>query len=178
LTGEGPIIRRATRDDLEPLRRLTVEAFHQAYDGKSPASEIEAHVARHFGARQILAEITDEEAIVLVVESSCALLGYALLRPGSGTALAGAGRPVELCRIYFDARETGRGYGSSLMKACVDAARAAGGEILWLSVWEENHAAIRFYERWQFRRAGTQPFDFGGTLYEDPVMVRRLTCAS
>lgn len=174
MTGPDPILRRATRADLEPLTRLTVEAFHQAYDGKSPAAEIQAHIERNFGPEQILGELTDENGIVLLVESEGKLLGYALLACGSETPLVSGARAVELRRIYFDARVTGKGYGSILMRACLDAAAASRAGVIWLSVWEENHAAIRFYERWGFRRVGTQPFDFGGTFYEDPIMARPL----
>jgi len=174
MTGDTLVIRRAGPTDLDSLVDLTVRAFHQAYDGKSPAAEIEAHIARHFTKDRILAEIDEPDAIMLLADSAEGLLGYSLLRAGSATPLVPESDPVELCRIYFDSRAIGRGHGSALMPACLEAARDAGGRVIWLSVWEENHAAIRFYERWGFRRVGMQPFDFGGTLYEDPIMARPL----
>ncbi|HEX7880501.1 MAG TPA: N-acetyltransferase [Candidatus Eisenbacteria bacterium] len=174
MTGDTLVIRRAGRNDLDSLVALTVRAFHQAYDGKSPAPEIDAHIARHFTNDKLVAEITDPDTIMLLADSAEGLLGYALLRVGSATPLVPEPGPVELCRIYFDAAASGRGHGSALMPACLEAAREKGGGVIWLSVWEENHAAIRFYERWGFRRVGTQPFDFGGTWYEDPIMSRLL----
>ena len=49
-----------------------------------------------------------------------------------------------------------------------------GCATLWLSVWDQNHRALAFYEKWGFAFVGTKPFLFGGVMYEDPVMARAL----
>jgi ribosomal protein S18 acetylase RimI-like enzyme len=168
-------IRRAVPADVEPLTALVVRAFHQAYDAKSPAVEVEAHVARHFTREKIAAEVADAEAIMLLAEVGEDLVGYAYLRPGATEACVSGPDPVELCRIYFDETVLGMGYAAVLMERLLEAARAAGGRTIWLSVWEENHRAIRFYEKWGFAWVGTHDFDFGGTLYQDPIMARALS---
>jgi ribosomal protein S18 acetylase RimI-like enzyme len=49
------------------------------------------------------------------------------------------------------------------MDAVLAAARTLDGRKLWLSVWEHNPRAIRFYEKCGFVDEGMQPFTVGVT---------------
>ncbi|MGL5011569.1 MAG: GNAT family N-acetyltransferase [Paracoccaceae bacterium] len=58
----------------------------------------------------------------------------------------------------FGAVEPGAGHGSTLFSAVLaDFARTYPGRALWLAVAADNIGAIRFYERWGFRRKETRP---------------------
>ena len=49
-------------------------------------------------------------------------------------------------------------------------ALGAGYETIWLGVWERNERAIRFYEKWGFREAGTHDFILGNDVQNDLIM--------
>lgn len=53
--------------------------------------------------------------------------------------------------VFLGAAERGRGIGTELNRAAVEAARAAGYQRLWLSAEPHNRAAIRSYEKVGFR---------------------------
>ena len=68
----------------------------------------------------------------------------------------------------------GQGDGAALMQKALDEGRRLGCATLWLSLWDQNHRAMAFYEKWGFAIVGTMPFLFGGVMYEDTVMARAL----
>jgi GNAT superfamily N-acetyltransferase len=80
----------------------------------------------------------------------------------------------EIVRFYVDAGQQGRGVGAALMKTCCDAARKAGGDVVWLQVWSEAPWAIGFYQRMGFSIVGKKPFHFGERVDRDHVMSRAL----
>src|SRR5690606_35184141 len=61
---------------------------------------------------------------------------------------------IYLERLYLLRQFQGRGYGSKLLARVYEEARTLGFRWLWLSVWEHNLGAIRFYEKLGFTRAG------------------------
>ena len=60
------------------------------------------------------------------------------------------------------------------MAAALDAARAQGHDAAWLSVWQQNARAVRFYEKQGFRVGGRIQYVFDGTPEDDYLMIRSL----
>ena len=60
------------------------------------------------------------------------------------------------------------------MARCVEDARNAGHDAIWLGVWERNARAIRFYERWEFRVVGQHVFVVGKDPQNDLLLSRSL----
>jgi ribosomal protein S18 acetylase RimI-like enzyme len=56
------------------------------------------------------------------------------------------------------------------MRASIEWARNSGYESLWLGVWEHNHRAKAFYERWGFVPVGTETFLLGSDEQTDVLM--------
>jgi ribosomal protein S18 acetylase RimI-like enzyme len=65
--------------------------------------------------------------------------GVAIVRPEPDDA------SVEL--LFIAADVGGAGVGAALLAACVDGARAAGAQRVWLVTTNDNTPAIRFYQR-------------------------------
>jgi ribosomal protein S18 acetylase RimI-like enzyme len=61
-----------------------------------------------------------------------------------------------------------------MMAKVREVSRARGARSLFLSVWQEQPQAIRFYEKEGFRIAGTLVFDVGDDPKDDWLMVRAL----
>jgi hypothetical protein len=84
------------------------------------------------------------------------------------------GRAVELARFYVDSPFHGQGVARKLMDAVVAEATRGEAATLWLGVWERNARAIGFYTKSGFRDVGSHPFQLGGDLQRDRLMVRDL----
>ena len=101
-----------------------------------------------------------------------AMAGYAHVKAGSTDEGVTGTHPIELVRIYTDPVRIGQGIGKALMTACLGVARQGGHDVLWLGVWENNHRAQAFYQRWGFEKVGTHVFQLGGDPQTDWIMQR------
>jgi len=57
-----------------------------------------------------------------------------------------------------------------LLNRCVETARAKGYETIWLGVWEQNSAALKFYEKSGFVKVGELQFPYGKAVGTNFVM--------
>jgi len=97
-------------------------------------------------------------------------VGYVKLRQGAIPLELVDQSCIEIARIYSLQDKIGKGVGSKLMQTCHDAAKKKQKNVLWLAVWEENHRAIEFYERWGFTKFGAQDFILGDDVQRDWIM--------
>ena len=171
-------IRAAGAGDAAALAALAARLFAETFAADNRPEDMAAYLTSAFGVRQQAAELADPANRVWLAEAAGgSAVGYAQLRlgsaPESGIGVGGR-RPAELARLYVDGRWHGAGIARALMDACVDAARAAGADALWLGVWERNGRAIAFYEKCGFAQVGTQTFQLGSDTQTDHVMAKAL----
>jgi ribosomal protein S18 acetylase RimI-like enzyme len=108
----------------------------------------------------------------LIAEADGVAAGYAKLHAGEPAEGIEGDKPIELVRLYASRQFLGRGVGQALMRACLDQARRAGYETIWLGVWERNARAQAFYRKWDFRAVGEHMFQLGSDLQRDILMER------
>lgn len=167
-----PVIRPARADEAAALAELGARLFLDTYgDAGSPAN-VASHVAATYGAARQAAELADPACRMLVAEEAGVLAAYALAGRGPAPGCVAAASPVEVRRFYVDRPWRGTGLAARLMAAVDDAARALGGDRLWLCAWEQAGWARRFYEKAGFVVVGRQPFHLGAEVHRDVVMAR------
>ena len=88
----------------------------------------------------------NEHGTVLVAESGSAIVGYAVLT--WGYSIESGGVESLLDELYV--AEQRRGFGSALLAACLDAARAHGARTMFLETEAHNEGARRLYARHGF----------------------------
>jgi diamine N-acetyltransferase len=165
-------IRTADTADAAALASFGAQTFRTTYVDEVPAEALEGFIGSVFGVDRQAAELADPACLFLLAEEEQAIVGYALIRevstPPSGV---GGARPLQLDRLYVDPSAHGRGVGRALLQAVLEAARARGHDVLWLTVWERNHRAIEIYRHWGFSDMGAIPFDLAGEAQTDRVLV-------
>jgi len=102
-------------------------------------------------------------------------VGYAKLTPLRASAKGAAAGAMELQQIYLSAEWHGRGIADRMMEWAIDAARRNGAPELYLTVFDHNHRAKRFYARHGFFEVGHCTFELGGRVYDDRIWCRPLT---
>ncbi len=165
-------IRHATANDNHLLAEAGGRLFEAAFAAENRLEDMAAYLAESFGPGIQSAELADPASITLIAESEGRFAGYARLKEGRPGLEIGAQKAVELVRIYAEREQIGWGVGSALMQACLEEAATSGYDSIWLGVWEKNPRAIRFYEKWGFKAAGTQTFKLGEDIQTDIVMYR------
>jgi ribosomal protein S18 acetylase RimI-like enzyme len=143
-----------------------------SFGHSNPPEDIDEYIATHFSIAQIATELQDPAATYLLLFEDEVAIGYAKVLAGEAPPTIRGPAPVELVRIYLEQDVTGKGHGAKLLQACLDTIGRKGFETIWLGVWERNDRAIRFYEKWGFRRVGELTFVLGSQRQTDFVMER------
>jgi len=166
------IFRRATISDASTIAPIGAETFKAAYGPDNTPEDMEEYLAANFNLGTIQSQLADPSSIFLMGFGGGKLIGYAMLKEGVPPGSVSGGSPIEVVRFYVIEEVIGSGYGSQLMRACLDETRKMGHATLWLGVWEKNERAIRFYEKWGFRKVGETQFNLGRDAQNDLIMER------
>ena len=170
----GVTIRRGTVEDADMLSELGARTFSETFAADNTPEDLAAYLVESFSVAQQTAELEDPASIFLIAEVDGRAAGYAKLHAGKPEEGVDGANPIELVRLYVSREWLGRSVGAELMRACIDEARQAGHETLWLGVWERNARAQAFYRKWNFQTVGEHVFQLGSDLQRDLLMQRTL----
>jgi ribosomal protein S18 acetylase RimI-like enzyme len=165
-------IRRAKPEDAGLLAELGARTFSETFAADNSPEDLAAYLAASFSPARQRAELNDPASAAFIAEVGGLAAGYAQLHAGEPAEGVKGSKPVELVRLYVSREWLGCGVGEALMRACVDGARQAGYETIWLGVWERNGRAQAFYRKWNFRAVGEHVFQLGSDSQMDIVMER------
>ena len=170
----GLTIRRGTATDAGLLSDLGARTFSETFAADNTPEDLTAYIATSFTVTQLTSELEDPASTFLIAEVDGRAAGYAKLHDGEPEKGVEGVNPVELVRLYVSREWLGRRVGEQLMRTCVDEARQAGHDSIWLGVWERNPRAQAFYRKWNFRDVGEHVFQLGADQQRDIVMERTL----
>ena len=168
------MIRPAKSSDAASLAAIAERTFRETFAADNSDENIDLHCARKFSAAIQGQEIADPQLVTLLAEVAGELVGFAQVRLAHAAACVKGDRPAELHRIYVSREWHGRGVASELMHAVCAAAARAGGDCVWLGVWERNLKAIAFYRKCGFSVVGDQPFMLGQERQRDLIMAAQV----
>src|SRR4051794_27967019 len=168
---EGMVsIRTADIGDAGVLADLGRQTFHDTFADQNKPEDMDAYSKEAFTVERLAAEIREPGAVYLLVETPPRVVGFAKVAPDDPPDCITAPSPLRLVKLYVSADAIGSGVGAALMRSSIEWARNSGYESLWLGVWEHNHRAKAFYERWGFVPVGTEPFLLGSDEQTDMLM--------
>jgi ribosomal protein S18 acetylase RimI-like enzyme len=170
------IIRQAVVEDATILTDLAYQTFWDAFahHPKNAPDDLNHYMRQAFSIEQVTAELADPKNSFLIAEIEGELAGYSKLVFDNIEPGITAEKPVELARLYSHQKFLGQGVGQTLMDACIERARDAGCDVMWLGVWEYNPRAQAFYEKYGFREVGKHVFQLGSDPQTDLLMQREL----
>ncbi|MEO6447402.1 MAG: GNAT family N-acetyltransferase [Gemmatimonadaceae bacterium] len=169
------VVTRATPADARRLAEFASRTFRDTFEADNTPEDLARYLSTAYGEVQQRAEIETPGHLVLVAESGGALAGYAHLRCGPAPECVAERDAVELWRFYVDREWHGQGVAAQLMQETLGNARERQAPALWLSVWEHNPRAQRFYGKCGFRHVGNKPFVVGSDVQTDWVMTLTLS---
>ena len=172
-----PTIRPATVADIPVLRQLGATTFRETYRAISDPREVDEYADENFTADKVEAWFRKPCARTLIASLDDVPVGYAHVRSAKVPACVTDRKAVELSRLYLLASAQGRGVGGALIAAALGEIAALGGQTVWLGAYDRNVKALAFYASLGFVQVGTHAFEFGGQIYADPVLTRRVTPA-
>lgn len=164
--------RIATREDAEALAELGAQTFTDTFGHLYQPGDLEIFLQNH-STGNWQKELTDPAFEVRVAERDGRLVGYVKLGPPH-LPFEPRGEAAELRQLYVVEEMKGQGIAHELINWVIERARDLGADYLYLSVFTENHRALRFYEKYDFEPEGTYAFMVGSHADEDIVMRLKL----
>ena len=174
MSNERFFIRRGTEKDAILIATIGARMFEETFGPDNRAEDMAHYIASNFSPANIEAELLDPASTFLLAYKGGTAIGYAKLYDSPTPNCVKGPRPIELARLYVGQNIIGKGYGSALMKTCLEEVDRTGYETIWLGVWEQNKRAIEFYHKWGFTTVGSQVFVLGGDVQNDLIMERSI----
>ena len=167
--------RLAEAADAAMLGEFMARNFLAAYGHCSTPENIQAAIHEHYGETAQLRQIQDPSRWNLIALHGEQWAGHAQLKSGGILPRGLSPLPaVELSRFYVDTAFHGLSVAQAMMEKVKSRARELGARSIFLSVWQEQPQAIRFYTKEGFTIAGTLVFVVGNDPKDDWLMVHTL----
>ncbi len=169
-------LRRAELSDADSLSALATRTYSEAFGHSLRASDLSAHLRNNLSPERVR-KMIGEDTLLLAYEEHRLIgfvqLGDARIGDESTGPLRIQPGDKEVRRLYVLAEFQNLGVGTRLMDAALADRRLISANV-YLSVWEDNGGARRFYERYGFARVGEQAFqvESGEETGVDFIMVR------
>jgi ribosomal protein S18 acetylase RimI-like enzyme len=166
-------IRAGTVADAAVLSGIGRRMFAMAHkDAFADREDLVAVLDRDWQPHILERELDDPAVRIFVADVAGRAVGLTGLRAGPVP-----GRSVtslEVCRVYIEEEQFGRGIGAALLDNAIAAADASGERHSWLIAWERNDRAIPLYERRGFVTTSSFPYQVGRSAPTALLMERSL----
>jgi ribosomal protein S18 acetylase RimI-like enzyme len=164
-------IRNADLVDSGFLSKISSSTFLATYVALNPENEklLAAYVAETFNEEKIKKELTNKNISFYIIETQNEKIGYAKTVRGQGPSELNFSPSLEVEKLYVIQDYKGKGLGRKLFEHIKLNAIKDGNKSLWLSVYDQNKAAIDFYLKIGFKKIGEKDFIFNwnGLVYRD-----------
>jgi diamine N-acetyltransferase len=166
--------RTAVPDDASALATFAERVLRDTFGPHNRAEDMDAYCATAYAIDHVRHELVDGAYRTELAIVHGELAGYVQLRTAPPPPCVVGPAPLELKRLYVDARWHGGGVARDLLDRAIAFAEQRGARTLYLSVWRHNQRAIAFYAKHGFVEVGASEFVLGTDVQLDPVMARPL----
>lgn len=166
------VIRQTTQNDARALSELAQETYADAFGATMSVEDLRAHLQKNLSVENV-ARILDADTI-LVAERDARLLGFVQFGKCDYVE-ANPETDYELRRLYILREFQNQNIGAQLMEAALNHPRMKSAPRIFLDVWEHNHGAQRFYQRYGFQVIGERKFEVESGAETDADLVMCLT---
>ena len=167
-------IKVATIADAQQISAISKQTFYEAFNAQNTKGDMALFLAVNFNIQDTQQEIADKANTFYLAYTNNQLCGYAKVIEKNNSNEFPNTKTLRISRIYVLNTFIGQGIGKALMQQCLTFAIELGKNIIWLGVWENNLAAITFYQKWGFEKFDTEIFVLGNDPQTDWLMKKQL----
>ena len=167
-------IRKINIDDLETLRNLSIQTFKETFEEVNTEEDMQKYLDENLSIEKLKTELENPNSEFYFAENNNEILGYLKLNFKDAQTEKLEENHFEIERIYVLKAFLGQKIGQILFDKAIEIGREKNLEYVWLGVWEENHRAIRFYEKNGFEIFGKHDFVLGEDVQTDLLMKMKI----
>ena len=167
-------IKKCTLQDLESLRKISIETFYQTFADSNTEENMSAYLENAYNSEKLCKELCNPNSSFFFIYVDESLAGYLKTNEYPSQTDINDIDSLELERIYILKEFQGAGLGQDLLEHTISIATEHGKKYIWLGVWEHNERAKHFYQKNGFYRIGAHSFIVGDDVQTDYVMRKDL----
>ena len=167
-------IRKINIDDLETLRNLSIQTFKETFEEVNTEEDMQKYLDENLSIEKLKTELENPNSEFYFAENNDEILGYLKLNFKDAQTEKLEENHFEIERIYVLKAFLGQKIGQILFDKAIEIGREKNLEYVWLGVWEENHRAIKFYEKNGFEIFGKHDFVLGEDVQTDLLMKMKI----
>lgn len=163
-------IRKATFNDLEAIQNISIQTFTETFAAVNTPENIANYIKDSFNSEQLASELNNLDSQFYLATASNEVVGYLKINFGDAQTEMINKNALEVHRIYVSQAFHGKNVGQLLIDEVKKIAQQTNVEFIWLGVWEENHRALRFYNKNGFIEFDKHVFTLGDEQQTDLLM--------
>ena len=167
-------IRKLDITDLENLQKISITTFRETFEEVNSEEDMQKYLDENLSLERLKSELENLDSEFYFIENENKNLGYLKLNFENAQTEKVEENYFEIERIYVLKAFLGQKIGQILFDKAIEIGREKNLEYVWLGVWEENHRAIKFYEKNGFKVFGKHKFVLGEDLQTDLLMKMKI----
>ena len=157
-------------EDLDDLVEISRVTFVDAFEKVNNPEDFRNYLSKAFSIEKIKSALLDTNTQFYFAYLNDSLVGYFKLNEREAQTESFEDNTLELERIYVLQDFQGKQIGKAMLYKTIAIAKTKKASFLWLGVWEKNKEAIKFYERYGFKKFMTHPYLIGKDKQTDWLM--------
>jgi ribosomal protein S18 acetylase RimI-like enzyme len=158
--------------DAALVQRLFRDSFVDTFAHLYAPEDLAAFLGK-FTLEAWQSELEDPALAIRIAEEAGEAAGFAKIGPLS-LPFETEAKAMELRQLYLLPPWKGRGVAQAMIEWALTEMRRRGVEEAYLSVYADNHRALRFYGRYGFEMVGSYHFMVGNHADDERIMRLRL----
>lgn len=167
-------LRTAVPADGATVAALAIQVFLDTYATNGIRPDLALEAFTEYGEAAFARRLQEADRSIFLAERNGALLGFAEVRIAPLAAPADAVVGAELVRLYVQPVFQHQGVGRMLLRKTEETAIAAALDAVWLTAWEGNDRARRFYAALGYQDVGSTTYSFRDQTYVNRVFAKRV----
>lgn len=168
------LIRAAIIEDLQALQQLAITTYTDTFCEYYTPGELKEYLDDTYGLAKLYEEFTEPSSKLFLAFDDNKLAGFLRLRKNQIVEKHLGADNLEIHQLYVHRDYHGAGISMLLMREAFKYGLEQGYKVIWLSVWEHNTRAQRFYSKCGFEVFDKHNYIAGNEPQVDLLMKRKL----
>lgn len=179
------LIREMKYSEIDKLIWIGKETYEATFGAQNTEETMTRYLEDAFNMVKLTGEFEQEGTTFYFVTEEHSLcdhldvtypeiIGYLKINLPPDQSDLNAEGSLEVERIYLRSFAKGMGYGRRMIEFAENLAAEKNCEFIWLGVWEENHDALKFYNKMGFEKFSEHPYVMGDEVQTDFLMRKTL----
>jgi ribosomal protein S18 acetylase RimI-like enzyme len=151
------------------LAQIGASTFYDSYKDENSESDMQSYISNTYTIEKLVTNLNDKNIAYFLVYNETGDIAYVkLLLNQTNSKLEGKSAEIE--KIYVRKQFHGKGIAQQLMQFTIEFCKQQNYQNIYLGVWQENHKALKFYNKMGFKTFDIRTFQLGERICDDYML--------